>query len=62
MGTGTNGTSPSVSVRISNVTDGTSNTIAFGEWRIGDFSSSQLSLQDAIDILQNRSGNVRKLG
>ena len=41
-------------VRVSNVTDGTSNTIAFGEWKMGDFNSSQLSLQDAIDILQNR--------
>jgi prepilin-type processing-associated H-X9-DG protein len=43
-------------VKIANVTDGTSNTIAFGEWRMGDFNSSQLSLQDAIDILQNSVG------
>jgi prepilin-type N-terminal cleavage/methylation domain-containing protein/prepilin-type processing-associated H-X9-DG protein len=56
MGTGTNGTSPSVSVKISNLTDGTSNTIAFGEWRIGDFNNSTLSLQDVIDILQNTVG------
>jgi len=38
------------------VSDGTSNTIAFGEWRMGDFDSSKLSLQDAIDILQNQVG------
>jgi prepilin-type N-terminal cleavage/methylation domain-containing protein/prepilin-type processing-associated H-X9-DG protein len=43
-------------VQIASVTDGTSNTIAFGEWRMGDFSSSQLSLQDVIDIGQNQVG------
>ncbi len=56
MGTGTNGTSASVAIKVRAVTDGTSNTIAFGEWRIGDFNNSQLSLQDAIDILQNSVG------
>jgi prepilin-type N-terminal cleavage/methylation domain-containing protein/prepilin-type processing-associated H-X9-DG protein len=43
-------------VKVASVTDGTSNTIAFGEWKIGDFNNSQLSLQDAIDILQNSVG------
>ncbi len=42
-------------IKVAGVTDGTSNTIAFGEWKMGDFNSSQLSLQDVIDILSNSS-------
>jgi prepilin-type N-terminal cleavage/methylation domain-containing protein/prepilin-type processing-associated H-X9-DG protein len=33
---------------IRDVTDGTSNTIAMGEWRIGDQDSAKLSIQDVI--------------
>ncbi len=57
MGSGLNGASISSSIGIRDVTDGTSNTISFGEWKMGDFNSSKLSLQDAIDILQNQVGN-----
>jgi prepilin-type processing-associated H-X9-DG protein len=49
--------SGSAAISSRDVTDGTSNTIAFGEWRMGDFDSTKLSIQDAIDILQNQVGN-----
>ena len=35
---------------IRDVTDGTSNTIAIGEWRTGDFNENRLSIQDVINI------------
>jgi prepilin-type N-terminal cleavage/methylation domain-containing protein/prepilin-type processing-associated H-X9-DG protein len=35
-------------IRVASVTDGTSNTIAIGEWRIGDQDSNKLSIQDVI--------------
>jgi prepilin-type N-terminal cleavage/methylation domain-containing protein/prepilin-type processing-associated H-X9-DG protein len=39
-------------IGIQNVTDGISNTIAFGEWRMGDFNDLQLSTpQDVINFI-----------
>ena len=38
------------------ITDGTSNTIAFGEWKVGDFDVNKLSLSDAINIYTNTVG------
>ncbi|MDG3007674.1 DUF1559 domain-containing protein [Paludisphaera mucosa] len=35
-------------LKISNLTDGTSNTIAFGEWRTGDFNENKLSITDVV--------------
>jgi prepilin-type N-terminal cleavage/methylation domain-containing protein/prepilin-type processing-associated H-X9-DG protein len=35
---------------MTSVQDGTSNTIAFGEWRTGDFNANVLSIQDVIDV------------
>jgi prepilin-type N-terminal cleavage/methylation domain-containing protein/prepilin-type processing-associated H-X9-DG protein len=41
-------------IGIRDMTDGTSNTIAFGEWRTGDFDESRLSVpQDVINIGTN---------
>jgi len=49
---GLNGTS----IGVRDVTDGTSNTVAFSEWKMGDFDPNRISIQDAINILQNTVG------
>jgi len=41
---------------VRDVTDGTSNTIAFAEFKMGDFNTQQLSLTDAINIRSNTVG------
>jgi prepilin-type N-terminal cleavage/methylation domain-containing protein/prepilin-type processing-associated H-X9-DG protein len=43
---------------MSEMQDGTSNTIAFGEWRMGDFDTSKLSLTDAINLRISKVGGI----
>lgn len=40
-------------VGIRDVTDGTSNTVAFGEWRTGDFNQNRMSITDVVNIQSN---------
>jgi prepilin-type N-terminal cleavage/methylation domain-containing protein/prepilin-type processing-associated H-X9-DG protein len=42
---------------LASVIDGTTNTIFFGEWRLGDFNEARLSIpQDVINLRQNPPG------
>jgi prepilin-type N-terminal cleavage/methylation domain-containing protein/prepilin-type processing-associated H-X9-DG protein len=50
IGANVGGTPDRSTIAIRDVTDGTSNTIAFGEWRTGDFNVNQLSIQDVINV------------
>jgi len=43
---------------VRDITDGTSNTIAFGEWRTGDFDQNKLSIQDAINLRVSSVGTI----
>src|SRR5262245_9005665 len=43
---------------IRDITDGTSGTIAFGEWKMGDFDRNKLTLTDAINLRINSVGIV----
>ncbi len=46
-------------IGIQDITDGTSNTVAFGEWRMGDYNATKLSLPQ--DIM-NLRGAVQGVG
>jgi prepilin-type N-terminal cleavage/methylation domain-containing protein/prepilin-type processing-associated H-X9-DG protein len=44
-------------ITLAAITDGTTNTIAFGEWKLGDFNDRKLSIpQDVINLRQNAPG------
>ncbi len=55
------GTKGSVT-RISNVVDGTSNTLGFGEWKIGNGSSGSRAIQDVVFVGSFPAGTQRNDG
>jgi prepilin-type processing-associated H-X9-DG protein/prepilin-type N-terminal cleavage/methylation domain-containing protein len=56
------GITDSTAIGVRDILDGTSNTVAFGEWRMGDCNPTKLSIQDAIDVGKftgsNTVGNI----
>jgi len=43
---------------LRDILDGTSNTIAFGDWKTGDFNTNKASLTDAVNLLINDVNGV----
>jgi len=50
------GAIPAAPITVRDITDGTSHTIAFGEWRTGDFASGRLSIPQ--DVVNDPHGSL----